>query len=62
TVLHDGQEIGRISSGTMSPTLGQGIALAYLQPEHTEPGTEVTVQVRKRELDGIVEKPPFLKR
>lgn len=58
----DGQEIGRVSSGTMSPTLKTGIALAYLDPAHTEPGTEVTVEVRGKALAGVVEKPPFVDR
>lgn len=59
-VHHDGDPIGRVSSGTMSPTLGTGIALAYLEPEHADPGTDVAVEVRGRELSGTIEEVPFL--
>ncbi len=61
-VLHDGEEIGRVSSGTMSPTLGTGIALAYLDPAHAEPETQVQVDVRGKGLAGVIEEPPFVDR
>lgn len=59
-VLASGQAAGTVSSGTMSPTLGDGIALAYLAPDHTDPGTTVTVEVRGRQLAGKVAEVPFL--
>ncbi len=53
------EEVGVVTSGTMSPSLGEGIALAYLPLEHAEPGTRVAVRIRGRDLEGTVVRPPF---
>ena len=55
----DGQEIGVVTSGTMSPTLRQGIGLALLD-RGNPPGTHVTVEVRGRQLEAEVTRPPFV--
>lgn len=55
----DGQVIGEVTSGTMSPTLKQGIALALLDRGVAE-GDEVTIDVRGRSLPATVVKPPFV--
>ena len=54
-----GNEIGEVTSGTMSPTLNQGIALALLTPG-IEDGTAVKIDVRGRLIDAEVTKPPFV--
>ncbi len=54
-----GQIIGETTSGTFSPTLRQGIALALLDPSVTE-GDTVSIDVRGRELPCVVTKPPFV--
>ncbi len=60
TVLGDGgAELGEITSGTFSPTLRQGIALALLEPS-VEDGATVTVDVRGRSELFTVTKPPFV--
>jgi len=59
-VLQDGDRVGRISSGTMSPSLDVGIGLAYLEPEVAEEGAEIAVEVRERELSALIEEAPFL--
>ena len=58
-VLHDGEVVGEVTSGTFSPSLAKGIALALLPPTLT-PGTAVTVRVRNREEPFEVAKPPFV--
>jgi aminomethyltransferase len=55
----DGAELGRTTSGTFSPTLKQGIALALLDRSVAE-GDEVAVDVRGRPLRCRVVKPPFV--
>jgi aminomethyltransferase len=55
----DGRVIGRTTSGTFSPTLRQGIALALLDPSVAD-GSEVSVSVRGRDLACTVVKPPFV--
>lgn len=55
-------EIGFVTTGTQSPTLGKNVGLALLKIDYTEIGTEVEVQVRKRKLKAEVVKTPFYKR
>ena len=55
-VFHTGERIGTLTSGTLSPSLGIGIGLAYLP---LSPGTEVAVEVRGKHLSGRVVRPPF---
>ncbi|MEX1258079.1 MAG: glycine cleavage system aminomethyltransferase GcvT [Gemmatimonadota bacterium] len=58
-VVSQGEPVGAVTSGTVSPTLGAGIALAYLPAGLAEPGTEVAVEIRERDVPGVVTKPPF---
>jgi aminomethyltransferase len=55
-VFHAGERIGTLTSGTLSPSLGIGIGLAYLP---LLPGMEVAVEVRGKHLSGRVVRPPF---
>ncbi len=47
TVLHDGKQVGKVTSGTITPTLGRPIAMAYVLPPHAAPGTALDVEVGK---------------
>jgi len=59
-VLVDGSTVGATTSGNFSPTLGHGIALAFLPPEVGE-GTDVEIEVRPGQtLPGKVVKLPFV--
>ncbi len=57
----EGNEIGRVTSGTMSPSLGKGIGLGYVPTSHASPGTTVYIQIRKNRLPATVVKTPFYK-
>lgn len=61
-VLKDGEKVGEISSGAPSPTLGHAIALAFVSPELTEPGTELEVDLRGKPTPFRVVQLPFYKR
>ncbi|MFB9775811.1 glycine cleavage system aminomethyltransferase GcvT [Brevibacterium otitidis] len=61
-VMLDGQEIGEITSGQPSPTLGHPIALGYLDREQAEPGTQVSVDIRGKSYDFTVTELPFYRR
>ncbi|MFT4062336.1 MAG: glycine cleavage system aminomethyltransferase GcvT [Edaphocola sp.] len=56
-----GNEIGKITSGTQSPSLGKAIAMAYVATQQAQEGTEVYVVVRDKPLKAVVVKMPFLK-
>jgi aminomethyltransferase len=60
-VQFEGVDVGEVTSGNFSPTLGYGIALAFLRPD-VDPGESVMVDVRGRLLPATVVKPPFLRR
>ena len=56
----DGQIIGEITSGTMSPTLGIGIGMAYIDRNFSKKGTPVNVQIRNKKIAAEVVGIPFL--
>ncbi|MBD0323634.1 MAG: glycine cleavage system aminomethyltransferase GcvT [Aldersonia sp.] len=61
TVLFDGAEVGTTTSGTFSPTLKAGIALALLDSTAAvEPGAQLVVDVRGRKLRCELVNPPFV--
>ncbi|QLD87294.1 glycine cleavage system aminomethyltransferase GcvT [Natronomonas halophila] len=58
----DGETVGEVTSGTMSPTLGDAIGLGYVPVEYANPGTELAVLVRGREKQAEVVSLPFYER
>jgi len=57
----DGNTIGKVSSGTMSPSLEQAIGMGYVQKEFTKVGSEIFIQIRNKQLKAEVVKLPFYK-
>lgn len=55
----DQEAIGVVTSGNYSPLLGHGIALAFVPP-HLEVGTELTIDVRGKDLKATVCGTPFV--
>lgn len=56
-----GNNIGEVTSGTMSPMLKQGIGMGYLAKGFWESGTEIFVRIRNRDISAKVFNPPFFK-
>lgn len=56
------QQVGIVTSGTMSPTLKVGIALALVETSRVVPGGELLVGIRDRKLRAKIVKPPFVKK
>ncbi len=56
-----GHEVGITTSGNFSPTLGHGIAFAFVDPKHIAIGTEVTIDVRGNQLQGLIVATPFIR-
>jgi aminomethyltransferase len=61
-VLHNGQHVGVVTSGTQTPYLKKAIAMAYVPPSLKAPGTEVEIDIRGRKAKAIVVPLPFYKR
>ncbi len=58
-VLSDGKVVGEITSGTISPTLGYPIALAYVPTALSQLGQELEVEIRGKTYPAIVVNKPF---
>ena len=58
-VLSEGLAVGETCSGALSPSLGEGIAMAYLPPSLSTPGTALEVEVRGRGYAAVVTTLPF---
>lgn len=56
------RDVGVVTSGALSPTLGVPIALVSLDQDHASPGTQLVVDVRGTELPMTVVRPPFYRR
>ncbi|XP_067907519.1 aminomethyltransferase, mitochondrial isoform X2 [Heterodontus francisci] len=56
----DGKVIGEVTSGCPSPCLKQNIAMGYVDTEYSKPGTPIKVEVRKKIVDAVVSKMPFV--
>jgi glycine cleavage system T protein (aminomethyltransferase) len=53
---------GEVTSGTMSPSLGVGIGMAYVPAERAEPGTRLQIDVRGKARDAIVKEKPLYRK
>jgi aminomethyltransferase len=61
-IVHDGAEVGVVTSGTMSPTLNMPVALGYVPPALAAIGTDLAVRIRDRNVGARVVKRPFYRR
>jgi aminomethyltransferase len=61
-VLHADDAVGEITSGALSPTLGHPIAMAFVAPSVSEPGTELSIDVRGTRIPATVTTLPFYRR
>ncbi|MBC8526868.1 MAG: glycine cleavage system aminomethyltransferase GcvT [Candidatus Cloacimonetes bacterium] len=60
-IYKDGQLIGEVRSGTISPSLNIGIGTGYVRREFMKSGTKIEIKVRNKLLQAIIIKPPFYK-
>ncbi len=51
-----------MNSGTLSPSLGYGIGMAYLPTEHAKIGTELQIEIRGQKFPAVIEKKPLYKK
>lgn len=58
----DGTDVGVVTSGTASPTLGEQIGLGYVPPALASPGTEIAVVIRGRPVAAKIVPTPFYRR
>lgn len=56
----DGNIIGKVTSGTMSPTLNEAIGMGYVSTDFAKPGSDILIQIRKKQVPAEVVKLPFV--
>ena len=61
TIVNNGSVVGEVTSGTQSPSLNQGIGLAYVAKSVAKTGTKLKMKVRDKLLNCKVVKSPFYK-
>ncbi len=57
-----GQKIGRVTSGTQSPTLNKAIGMGYVAKDQSAEGTEIFIKIREKLIKAAVVKIPFIKK
>lgn len=55
----DGKEIGEITSGCPSPSIGGNVAMGYVNNDFKAIGTKVKLQIRDKQFEATVAKMPF---
>jgi aminomethyltransferase len=58
-ITSGGEVVGHVTSGTVSPSLGFGVALGYVPTELSKADTVVQIDARGRLVDAVVQRPPF---
>lgn len=59
--MTNGEVVGRVTSGTMSPSMKIGIGMGYVPVELAKPDTEINIMIRKKPVKAKVIKLPFYK-
>lgn len=60
-VDREGNNIGCVTSGTMSPSLKKGIGLGYVNIDHSSIGSKIAIRIRKNAIPATIVKLPFYK-
>jgi len=61
-VFRNGERIGEVTSGTLSPSLNWGIGMAYVSSAHAKIGSEIDIEIRAQKFPATVEKKPLYKK
>jgi aminomethyltransferase len=61
-VFRNGERIGEVTSGTLSPSLNWGIGMAYVSSAHAKIGAEIDIEIRAQKFLATVEKKPLYRK
>jgi aminomethyltransferase len=61
-VFQNGERIGEVTSGTLSPSLNWGVGMAYVSATHAKVGAEIGIEIRGQKFPAIIEKKPLYKK
>ena len=62
SIFRNGERIGEVTSGTLSPSLNYGIGMAYVSAPHAKIGTRIDIEIRGQKFPAIIEKKPLYKK
>ena len=61
-VFSNGERIGEVTSGTLSPSLNYGIGMAYLSAPQAKIGAKIEIEIRERKFPATIQKKPLYKK
>jgi aminomethyltransferase len=61
-VFDNGQRIGEVTSGTVSPSLNWGVGMAYIDASHAKIGCQIDIEIRGQKFPATIEKKPLYKK
>jgi aminomethyltransferase len=61
-VFENGEQIGEVTSGTLSPSLNWGVGMAYLSTARAKIGAQIDIEIRGRKFPATIEKKPLYKK
>jgi aminomethyltransferase len=61
-VFENGERIGEVTSGTLSPSLNWGVGMAYVSTTHAKIGAQIDIEIRGQKFPATIEKKPLYKK
>ena len=61
-VFQNGERVGEVTSGTLSPSLNWGIGMAYVSAAHAKIGAQIDIEIRGRTFPATIQKKPLYKK
>ncbi|HET9417947.1 MAG TPA: glycine cleavage system aminomethyltransferase GcvT [Chthoniobacterales bacterium] len=61
-VFGNGERIGEVTSGTLSPSLQRGIGMAYIDAPRAKVGAKIDIEIRRQKFPAVIEKKPLYKK
>lgn len=62
SVFANGERIGEVASGTLSPSLNYGIGMAYIDAPQAKVGSKIEIEIRENKFPAVIEKKPLYKK
>jgi aminomethyltransferase len=59
SVFENGERVGAVTSGTLSPSLHWGIGMAYIEASRAKVGTKIEIEIRGQKFPAVIEKKPL---
>jgi aminomethyltransferase len=62
SVFENGQRVGEVTSGTLSPSLNWGVGMAYINSANAKIGSKIDIEIRGQKFPATIEKKPLYKK